>query len=115
MPSRRHNSAMLYSPRSPSSTILIFSSAEWCFRVARRMFFTTCSDAIFDVSDFCLICASPESYDEPEILSSSSQPICLMRADAGHAGQRRGLLPSSLRLEHFELLQPVDSLRCNRL
>ena len=35
MPSRRHSSAMLYSPRSPSSTILIFSSAEWCFLVAR--------------------------------------------------------------------------------
>ena len=56
------------------------------FRVARRMFFTTCSDDIFGVSDFCLISASPESYDEPEILSSSSQPACLMRAAAGQPG-----------------------------
>jgi hypothetical protein len=35
-PSRQHSSAMLYSPRNPSSTILIFSSAEWCLRVARE-------------------------------------------------------------------------------
>ena len=32
--SRRHSSAILSSPRSPSSTILIFSSAEYCLRVA---------------------------------------------------------------------------------
>src|SRR6056300_495786 len=37
MPSLRHSSAMLHSPRSPSSTILIFSSAEYCRRVALRM------------------------------------------------------------------------------
>src|SRR6476661_6367954 len=37
MPSRRHNSAMLCSPRRPSSTMRIFSSAEYCLRVARRI------------------------------------------------------------------------------
>ena len=36
-------------------------------------------------SDFCLICASPVSYDEPEILPSSSHPIRLRSADAGQA------------------------------
>ena len=34
-------------------------------------------------SVFCLICASHKSYDEPEILSSSSHPICLRSAAAG--------------------------------
>ena len=36
-PSRRHSSAMVSSPRNPSSTTRIFSSAEKCRRVARRM------------------------------------------------------------------------------
>src|SRR5258707_6997922 len=67
---------MLCSPRKPSSTMRIFSSAEYCFRVARRMSFTTRSDDTLVVSDFCLICASPLSYDEPEILPSSSHPFC---------------------------------------
>jgi hypothetical protein len=43
---------MLYSPRSPSSTTRIFPSAEWCFRVARRMSLKICS-GIARVSDFC--------------------------------------------------------------
>src|SRR5205823_5364272 len=34
MPSRRHSFAMLCSPRRPSSTMRIFSSAEYCLRVA---------------------------------------------------------------------------------
>ncbi|MFO1121540.1 MAG: hypothetical protein U1F47_04360 [Hyphomicrobiales bacterium] len=38
----------------------------------------------FGDSDFCLICAFSWSYDEPEILPSSSQPVGLMSADAGH-------------------------------
>ena len=54
------------------------------------MFFTTCSEVVFVVSDFCFICASPKSYDEPEILSSSSQPVCLMSADAGYAAALLG-------------------------
>ncbi len=35
-------------------------------------------------ADFCLICDSPASYDDPEILPSSSHPVCLKSADAGH-------------------------------
>ncbi len=56
---------------------------ERCFRVARRMSFTICSGVPARVSDFCLICASPKSYDEPEILTSSSHPICLKGPAAG--------------------------------
>jgi hypothetical protein len=37
MASRRQSAAMLSSPRRPSRTIRILSSAEWCLRVARRM------------------------------------------------------------------------------
>ena len=55
MPSRLQSSAMLYSPFKPSSTILIFSSAEYCFRVARLMSFTTGSDDVTGGTDFCLI------------------------------------------------------------
>ena len=47
MPSRRHSAAMLSSPRRPSSTMRIFSSAEWCLRVARRISLITCSAAGF--------------------------------------------------------------------
>ena len=43
MPSFRHSSAILSSPRRPSSTIRILSTAEKCRRVARRMSLTTCS------------------------------------------------------------------------
>ncbi len=55
IPSRRHNSAMLSSPFRPSNTILIFSPAEYCLRVARRMSLTTFSPWLFRVPDFCLI------------------------------------------------------------
>src|SRR5881392_3749085 len=55
MPSRRHNSAMLDSPRKPSSTMRIFSSEECRLRVARRMFFTIRSDDDSGCTDFCLI------------------------------------------------------------
>src|SRR6266478_1264597 len=75
---------MLCSPRKPSSTMRIFSSAEHCFRVARRMSFTTRSDDTLVVSDFCLICASPWSYDEREILPSSSRQFCPTSADGKH-------------------------------
>src|SRR6202158_6247678 len=83
MPSRRQSSAMLSSPRSPSSTTRIFSSAEKCRRVARRIFFTTCSAGSFAGTDFCLIFAPSKGYDEPEILPSSIRKICLRGADAG--------------------------------
>src|SRR3954470_3270759 len=48
---------MLSSPRKPVSTMRIFSSAENCRRVARRISFTTCSAGSFTDPDFCPICA----------------------------------------------------------
>jgi len=67
MLSRRHSSAMLSSPRSPSRTMRIFSSAENCRRVARRMDLIAFSTGCFAGPDFCLIFA-PCGYDDPEIL-----------------------------------------------
>ena len=48
---------MLSSPRRPSNTMRILSSAEKCRRVARRMSFTTFSADSFTGRDFCLIFA----------------------------------------------------------
>src|SRR5271165_5309961 len=84
---------MLSSPRRPSSTIRILSSAEKCRRVARRMSFTTCVAGPSSGTDFCLIFDPREGYDEPEILPSSTYPICLMSADGRHflrGATRRG-------------------------
>src|SRR3954451_15635513 len=83
MPSRRHNAAIDSSPRRPSSTMRIFSSAPYCLRVARRMSFATCSAEAFCVPAFCLIFAPLKGYDEPEILPLSR--FCLIGADAGQA------------------------------
>src|SRR5437588_3431192 len=76
----------------------ILSSAEKCRRVARRIFFTTSVAGSFSGTDFCLILAPSEGYDEPEILPSSTHPICLMGADGEYgwngsrATQKKGLL-----------------------
>src|SRR3954469_16202260 len=83
MPSRRHNSAMLSSPRKPSSTMRILSSAEKWRRVARRMSLTRVSAGGFAGPDVCFIFA-PVGYDEPEILRSREPSVCLTSADAGH-------------------------------
>src|SRR6516225_5525981 len=79
---------MLSSPRRPSSTIRILSSAEKCRRVARRMFLMTWVAGSFSGPDFCPIFAPQEGYDEPEILPSSTHPTCLMSADGGQSGVR---------------------------
>src|SRR4051794_38751560 len=85
MPSRRHNAAIDSSPRRPSSTMRIFSSAPYCLRVARRMSFATCSAEAFCVPAFCLIFAPLKGYDEPEILPSQLSRFCLIGADAGQS------------------------------
>src|SRR3954454_15590565 len=82
MPARRHSSAMLSSPRKPSSTMRILSSAEKWRRVARRMSLTTASAGAFAGPDFCFIFAT-QGYDEPEILRSRDPSVCLTSADAG--------------------------------
>src|SRR5271168_2938376 len=58
---------MLSSPRSPSNTMWIFSSAEKCRSVARRMSLIAFSAGCFSGPDFCLIFAHC-GYDDPEIL-----------------------------------------------
>src|ERR687884_44283 len=89
MPSRRHSSAMLSSPRKPSSTMRIFSSAEKWRRAARRMSLTMVSAGSFAGPDFRFIFA-PVGYDEPEILRSREPSVCLTGADAGHLNQDPG-------------------------
>src|SRR6478752_9819791 len=102
MPSRRHSSEMFSSPRNPSSTMRIFSSAPYCLRVARRISFTTCSADAFCVPDFCLIFAPLKGYDEPEILPSQLSRLCLIGADAG---QRRNT--STLKLPSRPAAPPL--------
>jgi len=58
MPSLRHSSAMLSSPRRPAITMRIFSSAEYCRRVARRISRTRFSASSESVSTFDLIARS---------------------------------------------------------
>jgi hypothetical protein len=58
---------MFSSPRNPSSTMRIFSSAEYCRRFWRRMSFRTWSADALPGPDFCFIFAAG-GYDEPEIL-----------------------------------------------
>jgi hypothetical protein len=57
IPSLRQSSAMLVSPRSPSRTMRIFSSAEYWRRVARRMSLTVFS-ALSGLVALTLIVAS---------------------------------------------------------
>src|SRR4026207_916349 len=78
MPSRRHNSAMLDSPRKPSSTMRIFSSVGLHGGCSSRSAQTAIQDARISVSSPLL-----GGYDEPEILRSSSRKICLIGADVG--------------------------------
>src|ERR687890_797965 len=89
MPARRHSSAMLSSPRKPSSTRRIFSSAEKWRRVARRMSLTTVSAGAFAGPEVCFIFA-PYGYNEPDILRSGKPQLCLTGPDAG---QQRARLP----------------------
>ena len=55
--------------RSLALIARIFSSAEKCRRVARRMSLIASSAGCFSGPDFCLIFA-PCGYDDPEILPS---------------------------------------------
>src|SRR3954468_10841937 len=73
---------MLALPRRPSSTTRIFSSAEKCRRVARRMSWTIRSAGALTGSGFGLIFA-PDGYDDPEILRSRIPSICPTGADGG--------------------------------
>jgi hypothetical protein len=79
------------SPRRPDSRIRIFSSDECNLRVARRMFFTTCSAGALVVTGFAgavlrffIIFNSDWIKDEPQILRYAITPNCSKGADAGH-------------------------------
>src|SRR5258705_6846707 len=89
----------------------ILSSAEKCRRVARRIFFTTSVAGSFSGTDFCLIFAPCEGYDEPEILPSSTHPICLMSADGGH----RDAAAILLAYRHGLRAQELCSLRWSQI
>src|SRR4249920_3014358 len=75
---------MLSSPRRPSSTMRIFSSAEWCRRVARRISRTVFSALSGMRLLACLIVAPQQGYDEPGILSYAIRPFCPTSADGLH-------------------------------
>src|SRR5437588_13086318 len=72
---------MLSSPRRPSSTMRIFSSAEWCRRVARRISRTVFSALSGMRLLACLIVAPQQGYDEPGIVSYAIRPFCPTSAD----------------------------------
>src|SRR5215831_1193549 len=77
---------MLSSPRRPSSTMRIFSSAEWCRRVALRISRTVFSALSGMRLLACLIVAPQRGYDEPAILPYAISSICPTSADGlqGH-------------------------------
>ena len=87
MPSRRHKAAMLSSPRSPNTTIRIFSSADYCLRVLRRISRTALSAGSFLVIDFCLIFVPFGHYDEPEILRYAITSICPKGVDVRQSSE----------------------------
>ena len=59
----------------------IFSSAEYCFRVARRMSLIALAAPVWRVCDFCLIFVPFAHYDEPETLPYEIQLVCSIGAD----------------------------------
>src|SRR5262245_45712364 len=89
IPSLRHSSAMLSSPRRPSSTMRIFSSAERCrrlaLRISRTVFSALSGMRLLD----CLIVAPQRDYDEPAILSYAISSLCPTSADGLHLCARR--------------------------
>src|SRR6201981_3645142 len=75
---------MLSSPRRPSSTMRIFSSAELCRRVALRISRTVFSALSGMRLLACLIVAPQRGYDEPAILSYAISSFCPTSADGLH-------------------------------
>ena len=59
----------------------IFSSAEYCLRVALRMSLIALAAPVWRVCDFCLIFVPFGHYDEPQILPYAITLICPIGAD----------------------------------
>src|SRR5262245_42058418 len=78
---------MLSSPRRPATTIRIFSSAEYCLRVRRRMSRTVASAPSFKPFNFWLIFVPFGRCDEPEILRYANPSICSVGADVRHLAE----------------------------
>ena len=72
---------MLSSPRRPDTTIRIFSSAEYCLTVLRRISRTTLSAESLLLNDFWLIFVPFGHYDEPKILPYANTSIGPKDAD----------------------------------
>src|SRR2546430_8197985 len=77
---------MLSSPRRPSSTTRILSSAEKRRRVARRIFFTTSVAGSFSGTDFCLIFApSRATMSQKSSLPQPAESVSrVLTADTRH-------------------------------
>ena len=80
MPSLRQSSAMLSSPRRPSSTMRILSSAENWHLVALRMSLTVFSALSGAGTSRCLSVLPPRG-DEPEPVSCAISSYCPVGAD----------------------------------
>ena len=65
-------------------SIRIFSSAEYCLRVLRRISRTVCSALALELIDFWLIFVPFGHDDEPEILRYAIISICPIGADVRH-------------------------------
>src|SRR5690606_41235776 len=74
------------SPRRPSSTILILSSAEKCRRVLRRMSFTTCPAGFLDLEDlgFIFVPLSLRRSPNPPQITTSNQSLKCCRGSPNH-------------------------------
>ena len=104
IPSRRHSSAMLSSPPRPDSTIRIFSSAEYCLRVLRRISRTVRSAVSLELIDACLIFVPFGHDDEPEILRYKITSICPIDADV-----RQSTVYRDLGVNPVNLTKPLRS------
>src|SRR5262249_36602496 len=88
----------------------IFSSAENCRRVARRICFTTCSAGSFTGLDFCPICAPSMATMGPKSSLPQPAPFCLIGADAGQSVKRCNSTLAALPGDHLSLT-PRDGLQ----
>src|SRR5215467_2092787 len=93
---------MLSSPRRPSSTMRIFSSAEGCRRVALRISRTVFSALSGIRLLACLIVAPRQGYDEPGFLSYAIRSFYPTSADGLHRSQPIADDPRAL----FTILRP---------